>query len=485
MAFATKGLLRNLVSLTTGELASRLIGFLAFALLARRLGPSDYGAVEFAAALAFFFATFSDFGLESVGARRIARDSSQAARLSAHIPVARLAMVALAIPLMGGVAILSGQPESTVRLVWIYSLSLLAVPLFQRWLFQGLELMDWISIGQVLRSAVFCIALVILVQGPRDLIAVGYAELIAALAAMLFYVAVQSRRIAPLRLKFSPSAIGGLLRESAPLGLSQIVWAANQYLPTAMMAVLAGALDLSWFGAAQRIVFSVVAFSWVYHFNLFPSVARNLAESRTSFDALVGASYRCISWLAIMGSLGAALFSDTIVRIVFGASYAEAAAPFALLVWAIPITLLSGHARITLIAGGEQRSLLASQLAGILTTVAVGLALIPTYGALGGAATVVASYTVVWGVAHVFAVRRVAPLPLFGVLRPVLAAVVVYALHQALAPSSLAAGVAALAAYAALALVLDRQIMTDLRFLAKARRGAGPASPVAGDNTVV
>jgi PST family polysaccharide transporter len=485
MQFATKGLLRNLVSLTTGELTSRLIGFIAFALLARRLEPSAYGAVEFAVALAFFFATLVDFGLESVGARAIARDPDQAARLASQIPAARLMMALLAIPIMGGVAVLSGQPESTVQLVWIYSISLLAVPFFQRWLFQGLELMDWVSLGQVLRSTVFCIAIVILVQEPGDILAAGYAEVAAALVAMLFYLGVQSRRVVSVGLAFSPAALAGLFRQSTPIGLSQIVWAANQYLPTAMMAVLSGALDLSWFGAAQRIVFSVVAFSWVYHFNLFPSIARTLAESRAAFDALVGASFRCVAWAAIMASLAAALFSDLIISAVFSENYAPAGAAFALLVWAIPITLLSGHARITLIAGGQQRFVLASQVAGIVTTVAVGLIAIPAYGALGGAATVVVSYGAVWAAAHFFTVRRVTPLPLLGVLRPLAAAAAVYATFQVFAPGNVVAGAVALIGYAALAFVLDRELISDLRLLASTRRGQRGSEPPASDTLPV
>ena len=476
----SRRLLRNLVSLSTGELTSRLIGFTAFALLARRLDPNQYGAVEFAVALALFFAMVVDFGLETIGARSIARNRDEVDRLAAQIPAARILMALVAVPVMGGVAIVSGQPESTVHLVWLFSIGLFAVPWFQRWLFQGLEMMDWVSSGQVIRSAVFCLGVVILVRGPADLLVVGQVEIIAALAVTVFYLGVQQRRVAPVRLEFSPTAIRGLFRQSASLGLSQIVWAANQYLPTILVAVLASAVELSWFGASQRIVFAVVAFSWVYHFNLFPSLARNLAESRPAFDALVSASFRTISWLGIMASLAGALFADVLSRVVFGDAFAAAAAPLAVLVWAIPVTLLSGHARITLIAGEEQRFVLAAQLAGVGTTVVVGLATIPRYGAMAGAATTLISYLAVWVVAHVFAVRRVVALPLFGVLRPLAVAATVYALRELYAPSSVTAGAAALAAYVVFGPLLDRRFLADLRRLWAVRRSANPA-PLARD----
>ena len=456
-------LLRNLVSLSTGEATSRLIGFMAFALLARRLEPTEYGAVEFAVALALFFAMVVDFGLETIGARAISRNRAEVDRLAAQIPAARVLMALIAVPVMGGIAIMTGQPETTVRLVWLFSIGLFAVPWFQRWLFQGLEMMGWISIGQVIRSAAFCLGVLIFVRGPTEVLAVGRVEIMSAVAATVFYLGVQQRRVAPVRLDFSPTAIRGLFRESASIGLSQIVWASNQYTPTILVAVLSNAAELSWFGASQRIVFAVVAFSWVYHFNLFPSLSRNLAESRPAFNALVGASFRSISWLGVMASLAGVLFADVLSRVVFGDAFRAVAAPLKVLVWAIPVTLLSGHARITLIAGGEQRFVLAAQLAGVATTLAVGLATIPRYGATAGAATTLASYLAVWAVAHFFAVRRVVPLPLFGVVRPLVVAGTVYALRELYAPSSMTAGAAALAGYVVFGPLLDRRFLADIR----------------------
>ncbi len=480
----SRRLLRNLLSLSTGELTSRLIGFAAFALLARRLDTNEYGAVEFAVALALFFAGMVDFGLETIGARSIARNRHEVDRLAAQIPAARLFMTLIAVPVMGGIAIVSGQPAATVRLVWLFSIGLFAVPWFQRWLFQGLEMMDWVSTGQVLRSAAFCLGVVVFVRGPEDLLAVGQVEIMAAVTATIFYVSVQKRRVGPIGLDFSLTAIRGLFRESASVGLSQIVWAANQYLPTILVAVLANAVELSWFGASQRIVFSVVAFSAVYHFNLFPSLSRNLAESRPAFDAIVRASFRAISWLGILGSLAGALFADVLCRVVFGETFAAAAAPLAVLVWAIPVTLLSGHARITLIAGGEQRFVLVSQLAGVATTLVVGLATIPRYGATAAAATTLTSYLAVWVVAHVFAVRRLVPLPLFGVVRPVAVAGAVFALRELYASSSIIAGVAALVGYVVVGPLLDRRFLADLRQLAAVRRSANPA-PLARESSGV
>ncbi len=48
-------LAKNFVLLGIGEFASKICSFVAFAYLARVLGPSEFGQLEFALALIFFF----------------------------------------------------------------------------------------------------------------------------------------------------------------------------------------------------------------------------------------------------------------------------------------------------------------------------------------------------------------------------------------------------------------------------------------------
>ena len=66
---------------------SKLIGFAAFAYLARVLEPEAYGSLELAVALSVCFAMVIDFGLSPIGAREVARHPSETRRLAAQIHV--------------------------------------------------------------------------------------------------------------------------------------------------------------------------------------------------------------------------------------------------------------------------------------------------------------------------------------------------------------------------------------------------------------
>ena len=338
-------MVRDFFLLSGGELISKLIGFVAFAYLARTLGPGRYGAVELAVSLSLFFALVVDFGLSSVGAREVARDPHRIRELAGQIPTARFLVSALAIPCMCGVVVLLGQPTEVVRLVWVFSLALLAVPLRQQWLFQGLEMMEWVSLAQILRMSAFTIGLVFVVRSSDDLLWVGAVELGAALTLAAYCFIIQGRRITPFRPSMHLAGLRRLLREGLSIGLSQIVWALNQYLPTLLIAFLVDNVEVAFFGSAHRIVMSLATFGLLYHFNLFPAVSFSLDTSEATYHDLVGPSFKATAWGGIGLALVVTLLADTICRLIYGAAFSVAGTTLAVLVWTIPPTLFSGHAR--------------------------------------------------------------------------------------------------------------------------------------------
>lgn len=469
-------LVRDFLLLSGGELFSKLIGFVAFAYLARSLEPSAYGAVELAVSLSLFFALIVDFGLSPVGAREVARDPQRVRELAGEIPAARFVVAFLAIPCMGGLALLLGQPTDVVRLVWVFSLGLLAIPMRQQWLFQGLEMMEWVALAQILRMSTFALGVFALVRSSEDLLKVGLVEVAAALSVALYFFIVQGRKITAFRPTLHPRGLGNLLREGISIGLSQIVWALNQYVPTLLIAFLMGSVEVAFFGAAHRIVMSLATFSWLYHFNLFPAVSKTLADSDEAYQRLVGPSFKATAWGAIGLGLGITLLADTLCAFIYGDAFVTAGKTLAILVWTIPLTFFSGHARWALIARGEQRFVLYAQVAGAITTLVAGSWAISKWGAVGGAIAMVLSAAIVWIVAHVAARRKVAQIPfLFASARPALAAMAIgFGARQIDASPWITAPCAGLL-FLMVAPALDWNLVGDLRRLASAKGDVGAA----------
>jgi O-antigen/teichoic acid export membrane protein len=460
----------DFVLLSGGEATSKIIGFVAFAHLARVLAPEAYGTVEFTVSLALFFASFVDAGLGPIGAREVARDRAASVGLAAAIPSARLLIAAVVAPLMWGIGAWV-EPEAA-PLVALYAAALLLLPFNQRWLLQGLQQMAWVSGAQIVRMGVFALGVIVLVRTPDALVVVGRVEVVAALALAAYFVIVQTARATPFRLVFAPRRLVALVREGLPIGLGEIVWSLNQSLPTFLVASLVGGPAIGLFAAASRIVVSLASFSQLYHFNLFPAVSQALGRSVAEYERFVNVSYRLTAWAGSALGLAGSLLAAPVVTGVFGDAFAASTLPLAILIWSVPATIQSGHARWGLIAAGHQRVVLYAQLAGALTTAGVGLLAVPRWGASGAAATMLASQLAVWAVAHSVATRHVGRLPTLRALPPLLAAGVGAAAGRLLTPSPWLAFAVAAGVFLASMPVLDRRLVGEARGLLAAVRGA-------------
>jgi len=62
---------RNFLSLGSGELVARIIGFGATVFAAQRLGPESYGIIGFAMTLMLYAAMVADLGMEQYGPREV------------------------------------------------------------------------------------------------------------------------------------------------------------------------------------------------------------------------------------------------------------------------------------------------------------------------------------------------------------------------------------------------------------------------------
>jgi O-antigen/teichoic acid export membrane protein len=463
---------RDLAVLVGGQVASKLIGFFAFAYLARVLDPEAYGSVEFVVGLAGLFATVIDLGLGTIGIRRAAADPEQRGNLAAQTSLMRFAVaVACALVMVIGVNLFGGSP-ALHGLVMLYAVSLLVSAWYQEWLLQSAGLMAHVAVAQVIRMSVFATAVLLLVHGVGDTVLVGAAEIGGVAAAAGYALHVQRRRIAPIRLWTSFES-RSLLREAIPIGLGTMIWSAAQYAPLFIIGAFVGGAGTGFFAGANRLAASVATFSFVYHFNLYATASRLARTSGAALSKLMRSSFRATAWATVGGALAVALAARPIMTLIFGRDFAEAAPSLAILIWTVPVMFLSGHARWSLILAHSEIEVFRSQVVGLLTVVALGMLLVPTHGETGAAVAALGGNIGVWISSFALArYRNVETPPLLLAARPLLvAAALAFCTTFVTLPVWAEAG-GALLLYVLIAPVIDRTLLSDTRHLA----GAGHAA---------
>jgi O-antigen/teichoic acid export membrane protein len=463
----------DLGMLVGGQITAKVIGLLAFAYLARILDPGAYGEVEFVAGLAGLFAMVVDLGLSTIGVRRAAAAPEKRGELAAQIFLIRFAVALVCgLVMVIGVNVFGGSP-ALHGLVLLYAVSLLISAGYQEWLLQSAGLMAQVAIAQVIRMTIFFAAILLLVHGVGDAVLVGACEIAAVAAAAVYALRVQSRKIAPIRL-WSRLEIRSLVREGLPVALATTIWSAAQYVPLFLMGALVGGAGVGFFAGANRLAASIATFSFVYHFNLYATASRLARDSTQALSTVMRSSFRSTAWVTIGGALLVSLAAMPIMTIVFGRDFGSASTSLAILIWTVPMMFLAGHVRWSLILAHAEVEVFRSQVAGLATVVALGLALVPSYAETGAAVAAVGGNFGVWISSYALAwYRKVETPPLKLAAKPLLLAAALALCTGPVALPAWAEAIGALFLFALFAPVLDRALFGDILHLARASAGTG------------
>ncbi|MFN0071602.1 MAG: oligosaccharide flippase family protein [Chloroflexota bacterium] len=403
----------NFAVLTGGELLSKVLTAVAFAYLARVLGPADYGQLEFALALVVFFTLIVDSGLSAFGAREVAKNESSVARLVAHVVVVRCVVAVGAIGLLAALSLLIDKPWMLKQLLLLYCLYLLAVPGLVPWAFQGRDQMHVVASATALRWTLFAVGVFVCVSDPGRLWTVPIIEFGAAMAAVALYAGLLLTSANPFRERIDPGFALAIFRQALPIGAAELVWAGKIYFATVWLGLLVDGSDVGLFGAAHRLVIALHTFVWLYFFNLLPSLSRSSEKPLLDFQNLIATSIQITAWAGILIGVAGLGLADPLIALVYGAGYPEAAGVFQILIWFIPLALLSGNFRYALIAYGQQRLELAAAAWGAGVNLALCSVLILQFGLRGAAMAMVLSEALILMLAVSFVRRTIAPVRLW------------------------------------------------------------------------
>jgi O-antigen/teichoic acid export membrane protein len=377
----------NFLFLSGGESAAKLLTFASFSYLARILSPGNYGFLEFALAVMVFFTLPADLGLGAYGAREIARDRSRAARLLHEITGLRLALALCSMAVLAVFILVLRKPFEVKLLLSFYGVSLLSGPFLLQWFFQAHDQMQWVGAASIVRQLGFAALIFAACRRGVPLAWLGLIECGSVFAVAVFCVYVTRVKMGfawpwpDLRIRALLSHMG----EAVPIGLTEVAWAFMWYFPTVLLGLILSGWPLGWFGASHRALMALHTFVWLYFFNLLPSISRCTGQPREHLLRLMDRSVRFAAWTGLFLAAALTVLADNVLRIVFGWNYAAAGSTFSILVWMLPVAMLSGHHRYILIAYRRQKQLLHCTTVSAVVAVVLGLALVPLFRGLGAA----------------------------------------------------------------------------------------------------
>lgn len=396
-------ILKNLISLTSAEVLSKIIGLITAAYLGRVLKPEGFGILGFASAFVSYFLLMVNFGLDTYGTREVAKERSIIPKLVNNILSVRLIFASFWFIILNVVIILIDKPIVFKLVIIITGINLFVNALSINWIFLGIEKMWLIAIRQIMTNLISLIGIVILVNSEKNILIAASITVLSGLINSLWLLGVFRKMFGKISFEIDKTYLKEIIKESFPLVLSSFMIAIYYNLDMVMLGYMKPGEDVGIYSAAYKIILvGIIPFTLILN-SFFPSLSKIGLKNTLEFRNIIKQYSFFMFTSGIIVTAIVYFNASLIIRIVFGNEYARAAAPLSILalnLLVISINIFFGN---PLIAWGKQKQYSVAITFGAVTNIVLNILLIPRYTYIGAAlATLIAEVAVFVGVFILF-----------------------------------------------------------------------------------
>ena len=379
----------TLTLLTEGVLRLGLTALVSF-WIARALGPAQFGMLNVASALMVIFLALGGLGLEVPAVWRLATQSTHQGAVLGTVLGLRVGASLVACALAAAAALLLRHEDpQALAVCLIVALAILgyAPSVFDLWFKAHVEAgaPALARLATTLLSSAAKLACLALDGG---VIALAWTVVLeAGLNSLLLWLAWRHASRGRLSDALAPDRrlASALLRDGAPYLGSQLTGMVAAKIDVLLLGYLCSHAQTGLYSVVQKLSEVACIVPVVLVDAAYPALARRMqadadpAHGQLLFDLAAAA--------ALLSALGGSLLAGPLIGLVFGDTYAQAVPLQQWHLWTCVAAALGAARHRWLATQGLQRHVPTIAAVGALLSVALNLALVPHWGAMGAVAT--------------------------------------------------------------------------------------------------
>jgi O-antigen/teichoic acid export membrane protein len=371
-------MVRNVIHLGLGQVATTILTLLLNATMARTLSAADFGLLYLVTSIATFAYVVVDWGHGAVIIRETARHPDRSGDLLGSALAARSAAALLACAVAVATTWLLGYDVRTRVLTGALILGWLPqyLGLSFGWVFRAHERMDRDAVLNVaLKLATLIGSIACLALGGR-LLGLVLAWSLAGCLTLAIGIAMYRRLHLPT-ISATIATARELLRDGAALLAMSLAIAIEPFFNANILYKMTSPTVVAWYGAAWSIAGTLIAPATILCATMYPRLSTAAGDSvafKRTFDILL----RLFLLLAVLGAVGTYLFADVPVELIYSlqkfgpaADILRAFAPVLLLMY---VDLFLGTA---IVAAGKAGWLASAKVASVVVTTGLVFVLVP------------------------------------------------------------------------------------------------------------
>lgn len=362
-------------------------------LMARYLGPSNFGLVNYAASFTTLFTAICTLGIDSILVNELLHSRDNGRLLGSAIGL-RLCSSGLSVLTILGLAwVLNPQEPITIQVVLLYSISLMfqCFDSINCWFQANLEskVTAMVSAAGYTVAAIYKAFLLITQKDVRWFAAAHAVEY--AFVAMLLLLAYRKSRNRLQPIRFSASLGKELLGKSYHFIISGMMIALYSQMDRVMLKSMISEEAVGYYSCASTIstfwAFVLVAIIDAAK----PVILAKFSENKRAFEVGLIRLYGTILYLSALATVGLSLLSKPLILIMFGKDYLPAQGTLCVLTCGTAFAYLGVARSIWLVPHGKQKFAKYIAACGATGNLILNLLLIPRLGILGAAIATVST----------------------------------------------------------------------------------------------
>jgi len=425
------------------NLFNRAIDFAFAFIMLRILGPANAGIYYYAVVIFGWFDILTNFGLNTLLTREVARNRSAAGRYLFNSTALRLALAALGVPLLlGFLAVRQATVSPALEGQAIAAIVLLYIGLLPGSISTGLTALFYAFEKAEYPAAITTVSTIVKVTLGLGTLLLGWGVVGLAGGAVITNVVtllVLGWLARPLAHgvfaeRLDPSLLRLMVGESWPLMINHLLATVFFKIDIVLMEAINGNTVVGQYSTAYKWLDALNIIPAFLTMALLPVMARQAHEDRPALRRNYVLAVKLLVMVALPVAVITTFIAEPLIRVLGGAEYLPAGGiALQIMIWSIPIGWINSVTNYVIVALDRQRTLMLAFAAGVIFNVITNLLLLPAYSYRAAAIITILSEGVLF-VAFYLIIRQELGAIRWGraLWRPALAALVVLGMTLAL-----------------------------------------------------
>lgn len=386
-------IVRNLFWAVLGKIVTLAGSLFVGIIIARYLGPEQYGLMNYVISFVALFQVFALFGLDNIEIRETAgnRDvynTIVGTAFGIKVVLAFITIIAIVVTSY----LLEADGETTL-LVAIYSLSVIfnTFTVIRNY-FTAIVQNEYIVKSEITRTVLGAAIKVGLLLWHAPLIwFVAASAFDFVLLGSGYYISYKSKVGPIINWQFDSKYAKYLLKESFPLLLTSAAVIVYQRIDQVMIGQMIDKTSVGYFSVAVRIVEILIYIPMILVQTITPVLVSKRKESDDIYKIKSQQFMNITVWLTLLMAIVISLLAYWFILVLFGITYLPAVPILQILAFKAVSIALSTTAGHMLIIEGIQQYAIIRDVFGCIVCISLNLLLLPHYGVVAAAFVAIAS----------------------------------------------------------------------------------------------